>query len=295
MLFMTLSYLIVGVGAELALGVFTPWSSGYRFAGTLHPNLQGMNCSALIFAALTLAATSRRFRPVLLAIACGGLSFLVLTGSRGALAGGMAGLFTLWLLKAKRNLAVMALSAVSCIVLLSTFMVINGLLSLPLHFFLPERTEGVGALTGRPDLWAILIEYARERPIFGYGYGAFFEPERGLEMASRIGTWAFGGPHSLYLGTLVDIGAVGLVCVLGVLFGGVCRSIRTYRHTLEPHWLFFTAVLVFQIINGITEAGMLTPNPSFIPAVAVTFLALRSGGLESYSRQMSAGLGRLRR
>jgi hypothetical protein len=275
-LFMTLSYLIIGIGAELILGVFAPWAPGYRFAGTLHPNLQGINCAALVFSALTLAVASRRFRPILLALAAVGLGFLVLTGSRGGLAGGLAGVLALWLLKTTRSIAALTVSVLGCLGLLGAFLVANGVLPSPQKLLLVERTEGVGMLTGRPDLWAILLEYARQRPIQGYGYGGFFDPDRGLDMAARIGAWAFGGPHSVYLGVLVDLGIIGLVCLILVLLGGVSKSTRMYRHTLEPHFLFFTAMLVLQITNGITEAQLLTPNPCLIPGLTVAFLAFRS-------------------
>jgi O-antigen ligase len=278
--FMTLFYLIIGVGAEVALGTFRPWSSGYRFGGTLFPNPQGFNCAALVFSALTISITSKRFRSVLLAIALGGFGFLLLTGSRGALGGGIAGLAALWMLRTRRGLAVMTASLLICGGLVTVLLVVNGLVQSPLKFLLTEREEGVGVLTGRSDLWAILMEYARERPILGYGYGAFFDPDRILAMADRVGAWAFGGPHSLYLGALVDVGAIGLICLLGVLFGAVWRSVRVYQRTFEPHFLFFTAFLVLQICNGITEAEMLNPDPSFIPGLAMAFLAFRSSSSE---------------
>jgi exopolysaccharide production protein ExoQ len=273
--FMTLSYLLVGICVELALGVFQPWLPWYRFAGTLHPNFQGANCAALMFAALTLSITSKH-RRMLLVVAAGALGFLLLTGSRGALFAAMAGMVAFWLLKTRRSLAAVTVSVLGCVAVLVTFLVVNGVVPSPRTLFLVERTEGVGVLTGRPDLWAILLEYARERPLLGYGYGAFFEPERGLDMANRIGTWAFGGPHSVYLGALVDIGAVGLVCLVGVLLGVLLRSVRAYRHTLQPHFLFFATLLVFQFANGFTESQLLTPNPWFIPSLTVAFLAFRS-------------------
>ncbi len=276
-LFMTLSYLLIGVIAELTLGQFTPWASGYRFAGTVHPNIQGVNCATLVLAAVTLAATSKRFRPVLLAIAFGGMGFLVLTGSRTALAAGLASLFLIWMLKMKRGLAVITLLGLSWVALGNLLFVVNGLLPSPLGAFLTERadTPGAGVLTGRADLWAILIEYARERPILGYGYGAFFDPARGLDMAARIGAWAFGGPHSIYLGTLVDLGAIGLGCLLGILFGGLLRGVRLYQHSVEAHHLLFSALLVYQIFDGFADSAMISPNWAFVPALALAFLAFR--------------------
>ncbi|MGE5199372.1 MAG: hypothetical protein ACM3H9_07005, partial [Rhodospirillaceae bacterium] len=56
------SALAVGVsaGAELALGTFRPFEPAYRFAGMMHPNVQGLYCACLTLAGVSL---SRRRRP----------------------------------------------------------------------------------------------------------------------------------------------------------------------------------------------------------------------------------------
>lgn len=276
--FSTLSYLIVGLGAEVVLGTFTPLASGYRFAGTLLPNLQGINCAALTLSAIALSIASDRHRGAFAAVALSAVIFLVLTGSRGALAGGIAGLTTVWLLRTPQLPALMTICAVACIVLLSLFLILNGLAPSPVDLLIVERAPGAGLLTGRADLWGILIDYAHDRPVLGYGYGAFFSAERGLDLAARVGTWAFGGPHSIYFGTLVDLGATGLVALLGVLLGGVWESVRAYRNSLEPWYVLFAGLLVFQIVDGITEAEMVTPTPHLIPCLAIAFLAFRQNG-----------------
>ena len=84
------AYLAVGIAAETALGTFRPWASGYRFAGTVHPNTQGGHLTVLCLASLCLARSSgsssaRRYW----ALFAVGLAFLLLTKSRtscGALA-----------------------------------------------------------------------------------------------------------------------------------------------------------------------------------------------------------------
>ena len=274
--FSTLSYLMVGVGAELALGVFTPWSAEYRFAGTLHPNVQGINCAALVFAALTMSASRKRFRLATLAVALLAFAFLLLTGSRTALGACITGICIGLALKSERRFAVLLASTICCAALVTVVLVVNGVVPSPLEVLVKERSEGVGVLTGRSDLWVILLGYARERPSVGYGYGAFLDPTRGLEIASRVGGWAFGGPHSIYFEGLLDLGGIGVLALVGVLLGSVLKSVGAYRRSLSPEYLFFAALLVFQIVDGLTEAEMLSPNPHLVPCLAVAFLAFRA-------------------
>ena len=131
---MALGYLLIGVGAELALGMFTPWAGGYRFAGTLHPNIQGTNCAALVLSAATLAGLRQRSRRLFVAIACFGFGFLLLTGSRTALAGCIASLIAFWLLSTRSSTTVTVLSGVACLLLVDLFLVANGVVASPLRF-----------------------------------------------------------------------------------------------------------------------------------------------------------------
>ena len=48
----TALFLAIGVFAELFFGTFRPFASGYRFAGTQHPNGQGIDCGLLILSAV---------------------------------------------------------------------------------------------------------------------------------------------------------------------------------------------------------------------------------------------------
>ena len=54
-------YLAAGIGTEVVLETFAPSEEGYRFAGTLHPNHQAINCAALALASLHLYNVNARF------------------------------------------------------------------------------------------------------------------------------------------------------------------------------------------------------------------------------------------
>src|SRR5690606_4411617 len=70
------------------LGTFAPLRTGYRFAGTLHPNQQGINCALLALSAVYLGRVGRTRAGRLTASAALTLAmgFLLLTRSRTSLA-----------------------------------------------------------------------------------------------------------------------------------------------------------------------------------------------------------------
>ena len=78
----TATYVLIGLLFELRLGVFTPWNGVYRFAGTVHPNLQASYCAVLCLAAICLASRQTTVRPLFICLAVLGGGLLLLTKSR---------------------------------------------------------------------------------------------------------------------------------------------------------------------------------------------------------------------
>lgn len=128
-----------------------------------------------------------------------------------------------------------------------------------LEFFGKDRT-----LTGRTDLWADGLSFAKQRLVLGDGYSAFWM--QGRPEAERL--WAefyidaktgfhF---HNLFVQTLVDLGITGLILLITMLGVLVIRSMKNLlRHgallgTLFPlglSFLFLTRSLVeVDILNA---------------------------------------------
>jgi len=83
--FSSLAYLIAGIASELVLGTFRPTVERYRFAGTIHPNNQGVNCSLILLSGVTALLTEKRWRLLYGSVTSLALVFLVLTKSRTSL------------------------------------------------------------------------------------------------------------------------------------------------------------------------------------------------------------------
>jgi O-antigen ligase len=112
------------------------------------------------------------------------------------------------------------------------------------------RTDDVSTLTGRLPVWTIVIDYAHERPIAGYGYNSFWTVGRFNEIASYT-NFNVADVHNSYLGMLLGLGYPGVLLWCAVLFGAIFRSARLFRRTGNHFYCFACAALVFHASDAI--------------------------------------------
>jgi exopolysaccharide production protein ExoQ len=92
-------------------------------------------------------------------------------------------------------------------------------------------------LTGRSDVWSLLIPYVSDRPWSGYGYHAFWGHFRGSIEQSMQWTSVVEA-YNGYIELLLDCGIPGLLLVLAALGAAAHRSIRYYRRNPQRQTLF---------------------------------------------------------
>ena len=116
-------------------------------------------------------------------------------------------------------------------------------------------------LTGRTDLWELLLELVWDRPWLGYGFRAFWNGDKG-KYVHLVMRWFPMHAHNGFLNVLVDFGSIGLL-LLVVHFArcGVRAFVRTQTDPgagLEcmPGIILFSAICVINI----TEANLLMNN-----------------------------------
>ncbi len=70
--------------------------------------------------------------------------------------------------------------------------------------------------TGRDDIWRFALEQAAQRPLFGFGFEAFWDSPSVVDSWKYLGSWAFGASHAHNgaLNLLVTTGFVGLTFAL---------------------------------------------------------------------------------
>jgi O-antigen ligase len=132
-------------------------------------------------------------------------------------------------------------------------------------------------LSGRTGLWEELLGYAAERPLLGYGPGAFWSA-RHLEAIYATQRWPASEAHSLYLEQLLDLGAIGLSLLVLLLGGGALRAARWLRASGDGAAAFLLCIPVYFASAGALE--VLHAPPSFLSFLlygALVHLAVRHG------------------
>jgi exopolysaccharide production protein ExoQ len=265
----TTAYLAIGVCAEVASGTFRPWVADYRFAGTLHPNAQGVNCAVMCLAGAAMARVSPRVTKLCLTAVAIGLVFVLLTKSRMSLAsllvaGGLA-VAMKWSTRVKVAFFLTGVAVICGMLLVGQFARFGAWDGLTQCVSL-GRQEQMESLTGRLPLWNEISHYIDERPFFGYGYRAFWNREHTLAIAAATSGWQAPHAHSAYLDTALDIGIpAATLFAITVLFVAY-RAATACRQTGDPACRFAYALLVFAICDSLLESNFIIPT--FAPFVA---------------------------
>ncbi|GIW92862.1 MAG: ligase [Pirellulaceae bacterium] len=248
-------HLAAGIIAELDAGTLRPWQSDYRFMGTTHPNVQGLQLALLLSSLQTARSLGRVSRKVAWPLAALALLVLILTRSRTALLAWLASLLLVGLPYCRPM--VQALVGLGCPFAASLFLLAGSLFYSRLFqlfggMLLMGRTEETGTLTGRLPLWNELYWYIREQPLAGYGYGAFWTRQRMLKI-SESQDWVIAHAHNAFLELVLNTGIVGLgLAVSALLCTWVPAWIRYYR-TRDAAWQFACGVSAIAAIFSMTE------------------------------------------
>jgi len=76
-----------------------------------------------------------------------------------------------------------------------------------------EGTSTIDSMNGRIPLWNVVLQYSTVHPWQGYGYGAFWSPNRLLDIWNRIG-WLAPSAHDGLLDEVLGTGFIGLFLLL---------------------------------------------------------------------------------
>ncbi len=188
-LVVTAVHIVNGIRTELTLGTFHPLAADYRFAGTVHPNVQGPYCALLALSAGFLAGRVRRGRLVLWSICLAAVVLLLLTKSRTVCAALVVGVLVYqscrlswhkWL--AITTTVVGSLAALGCLGLLLT----DDLEDQAAKLVLIGRPDEADSLSGRVPLWQELVPHAAENLLLGHGYATFWSPRGSIGFPTPI-------------------------------------------------------------------------------------------------------------
>jgi len=239
-----------------------------------HKNVLGPVMAVAVFTELYVLVASRErplWRFVLLALF---LALIVLSISATALTASAAylvaaGGFLLW--RRDRRLGVVA-ALIASIFLLS----IVALISIAPERLLAAAGKDVD-LTGRTDLWGMVAQLIRDRPVFGYGYRSMWLPNDTYTVLADQLTGHYGVTNSenAFLEMTLELGAAGLSILLAMLGLAFWRSARCCFRSISLLGWFTFVFSVMSIVTGLTSAD-LGQNQN-IPWLTFTILFLSCG------------------
>ena len=123
-------------------------------------------------------------------------------------------------------------------------------------------------LTGRTDIWKLVILEVQQHPMLGIGYGAFWlgvgSPSQVIINALH---WIPLQAHNGYLDILNELGIVGLVIMVSIFLfhiGHLVKLTRIDREEAAIHWAMLILILISNMSESEVFRGVLFQNIFFI-------------------------------
>jgi len=243
--------LVVIYNAILALTQLGVVSAG-SFRGSFDHKNSLAKMMTLATAAFLCAAGERRGRLLAVMLATVSFSLVVFAGS----ATGLVVVLTLvaifpFLRLLRADVRLVVVLGIAAVLVLGI-----GALAVPqvVALLAPALGRDV-TLTGRTEVWPVLIAMFLQRPWLGYGYSAFWSGD------STLGTsWQPTQAHNGFLEVALALGLVGLVIFVVMYARGVMRALLLVRREGQAASFWPLMYFGYVLLYNITEATVLGRN-----------------------------------
>lgn len=267
---------------------FAPLDPEYRFMGVMTANYQAMNLFICLACGLTLAQKGRRLfvwlSPLLVLLT----ALLFLTRARiGTFLFVAASIFVVvrlakqWLQPQGR--AVALLIALTFLLPAAAFTLGHSGQNAVSAIFMMGRhdTENTANLSNRAPLWAELLDNVREHPVLGFGYEAFWSPERVQKISADQG-WVVPHAHNTYLDQVLSLGVVGCLLYLAVVTRSCSLAWQRYCRRKSEVTLFPALLLSWLALLSCTESIPVAPHlPSLLAYSCIAKMCMADSEEES--------------
>ena len=296
-----LGFACTGTVAIISLGIdifvqhtFAPFDPDYRFMGVMTANFQAMNLLVCLLCGLTLAQRQPRWlrwmTPLLLLFS----GLLLLTRARVGTFLCLGMMVFLLLRMARKHLpaqmrALTLVGVLMVIVPSAVFAIGHAGGSAVTDIFMMGRqdTQNTASLSNRAPLWAELMQSVEEHPFLGFGFEAFWSPER-VEKISFDQGWMVPHAHNTYLDQMLSLGVIGAFLYACVLVGGCATAWQRYRARPNESSLLPALLLSWLVLLSLTESTPISPYlPTLIAYACIAKLCMQEGS----EREIGQALG----
>jgi exopolysaccharide production protein ExoQ len=137
-------------------------------------------------------------------------------------------------------------------------------------------------LTGRTDFWPLIVDKIWERPLIGYGFGAFWQ---GLDGPSAYvwngGNFRAPNAHNGYLDICLDLGLAGLAIYITEFIISFQRALIHIRSVKTPDGYWPVLLFSFIILSNLTESVLILQNNFLCLIQLAIFFSLTVNQLSS--------------
>lgn len=147
---------------------------------------------------------------------------------------------------------------------LMLFMLVTGGVTIALVLLIAplEALEALGrdaTLTGRTDIWVVLIEQVRAAPWTGYGYKAYWTAEFGPVFWVRQATdWDVPTAHNAWIEIALSIGLPGVLMMAVIYLRALGRGLARLFTGPETYWAL--GLLAIMGLVSISESNLMQQN-----------------------------------
>jgi exopolysaccharide production protein ExoQ len=129
--------------------------------------------------------------------------------------------------------------------------------------YLPLMFEGLGrnaTLSGRTEIWALVLRSIAKRPLLGYGFYAFWQGLKGESANAIVAThWVFGYAHNGILEICLQVGLVGVAIFFVTLFQAMRNAWFCLRNGCPPFVEWYIGLIALTILYNVDESTVLWP------------------------------------
>jgi exopolysaccharide production protein ExoQ len=111
-------------------------------------------------------------------------------------------------------------------------------------------------LTGRTDIWKLLLDFSSRNPLFGVGYGGFWAPGNTKLEEYFTTNFIIAQAHNGYLAIYVELGIVGIV-LLALFILSFCNRVRRELNYAFEWGVFGICFLLMSLLYNNTEISFI--------------------------------------